>query len=145
MQKSGITSRNSSRLWPWVTSAGLILIAIGVLMPILAIGGPAFKWVYGAGAEVELRAHHDTLQGQHTPRKAVAPHRSMVVDILLCSHILYVLSRSGSIGLACIHPCRRLHPALHLNHDSACRKVIAQLKSNREKAKNRLKSAFWFQ
>lgn len=91
------------------------------------------------------RAHHDTLQGRHTTRKAVAPHRSMVVDILLCSHILYVLSRSGSIGLACIHPCRRLHPALHLNHDSACRKVIAQLKSNRENAKNRLKSAFWFQ
>lgn len=54
MQKSGITSRNSSRLWPWVTSAGLILIAIGVLMPILGIGGPAFKWVYGAGAVVSL-------------------------------------------------------------------------------------------
>lgn len=54
MQKSGITSRNSSRLWPWVTSAGLILIAIGVLMPILGIGVPAFKWVYGAGAVVSL-------------------------------------------------------------------------------------------
>ncbi|MFG6381027.1 MAG: hypothetical protein K1V87_02845 [Muribaculum sp.] len=42
------------RLWTWIITVGMILIAIGVLMPVMGYGMELCRWIYGAGAVLTL-------------------------------------------------------------------------------------------
>lgn len=42
------------RIWTWIITLGMILIAIGVLMPIMGYGMELCRWIYGAGAVLSL-------------------------------------------------------------------------------------------
>lgn len=50
------TSENKSgrTLWMWVSDCGLLLIAVGILLPLLGIDITISRWFYSAGAILTL-------------------------------------------------------------------------------------------
>lgn len=44
----------NNMVWTWTITAGMVLIVIGVLTPILGYGIATGRWIFGAGAIINL-------------------------------------------------------------------------------------------
>lgn len=50
-----MTKGNSARtVWTWIVTAGMLLIMVGVLLPLLGYGMSVSRWIYAAGAVMTL-------------------------------------------------------------------------------------------
>ena len=47
-------NQNSKKILTWVITAGMILIAAGVLMPLLGYSIEVYRWIFSAGALITL-------------------------------------------------------------------------------------------
>ncbi len=74
----------SPRIWSVIVNSGLLLVAVGTLLPMFGTGQSVYRWIYGAGALISLLGRFGTQYGGPELRLRRLSRIEMWASVFFC-------------------------------------------------------------
>ena len=87
---------SNPRPWAiWIANIGLIVLMAAIVMPLLRLGGDAWRWVYGAGAVILLAGRIAEPHRMPTLRATRLKRLEVWAAIVFCAGVFFAFYRGA--------------------------------------------------